>query len=94
MISKTQATLEVSPDELPHDAVTHSLWNLWNKSTIASLTAIQISRMNSETLVEVVELVRPDLPQAIVRSRLELCDRPTLERLTYLGRRICRNQGY
>jgi hypothetical protein len=66
----------------------------WCKSSIASLSALQISRMSDHTLVELISLVQLYLPQSIVCHRLRLCDRPTLERLAFLARRICRNQGY
>ena len=94
MLNDSQAMLEVSSQERLTDHVSHSDWSLWNKSSIASLTAIQISRMDHQTLEEVVEFVQHELPQTLVRERLQVCDRSTLEQLAYLTRRICRNQGY
>jgi hypothetical protein len=92
--NKNQAILEAIPDESTPFPEIRCSAESWSKSTIANLSAIQISRMNNQSLVEVVEQVQHSLPQAIVYSRLQFCDRLTLERLTYLARRICRNQGY
>ncbi|HSG70193.1 MAG TPA: hypothetical protein VLA12_07250 [Planctomycetaceae bacterium] len=93
-LNTNQATLAAIPEEPAQVVVHRRPLEFWSKSTIACLTAMQISRMNNSSLFEVVEQVQHYLPQAIVRSRLQSCDRVTLVRLAYLARRICRNQGY
>lgn len=88
------STLEEIPVEPKQMTVSRPPADFWSKSAVACLSALQISRMSNYSLMEVIELVQHYLPQSIVRSRLQLCDRATLERLAYLARRICRNQGY
>jgi hypothetical protein len=64
------------------------------KWDIAALLCDQLDRMDRRELILVIRgakmpLVRPDMVSQLVH-----CDRDTLHRLAYLGRRTCRNQGY
>jgi hypothetical protein len=70
---------EVSPQ--PH----------FDKVAVAHLTHDCISQMTADELVAAIETVT--LPSGR-NLDLRMKDRPTLERLVYLARRTCRNQGY
>lgn len=94
MITKTDAALEFSPEEFSPASATRPLWSVWNKSLIARLTALQISRMNRQTLVKLVEYVQNELPQPVADDCLQTLDRQTLVRLSFVARRICRDHGY
>jgi hypothetical protein len=94
MIKKAEAALDVRSEELSSASATRPLWSVWNKSLIARLTAVQISRMNRQTLAKLVEYVHNELPQTIASDRLQTLDRQTLERLSFVARRICRDHGY
>ena len=62
-----------------------------DKVAVAELTHDTISVMTTDELVAAIEAIT--LPSG--RSfDLRMKDRPTLERLVYLARRTCRNQGY
>lgn len=70
----------------------------YHKSEIASLSMHEIADLSREELIAVVRSV----PVAFVRTqdagrltdRLEFLNRKTLERLAFIARRCCRNQGY
>ena len=63
----------------------------FDKVAVAQLTQEGISEMTADELVAAIQTVT--LPSG--RSLdLRMKDRPTLERLVYLARRTCRNQGY
>ena len=63
----------------------------FNKVAVAQLTHDRISQMSADELVTAIETVM--LPSGR-NLDLRMKDRPTLERLVYLARRTCRNQGY
>lgn len=69
------------PDE-PDDAL--------DRATIADLSSCEISRMSRPELARIIIRVG-ELPCSVVH--VELLDRGTLERLAYLARFRCRNQG-
>ena len=63
----------------------------FDKAAVAQLTQEGISEMTTDELVAAIQTVT--LPSG--RSfDLRMKDRSTLERLVYLARRTCRNQGY
>ena len=65
-----------------------------DKPMIAALSPHQISEMTRDELVRLVE--KTGLPITAMQCSVQLtcADRQTLERLVYLARRCCRNQGY
>ena len=65
-----------------------------DKFIVAGLAPTQISRMTCDELVRVVLAAQLPLLQPEIKARLECYDRQKLERLVYLARRCCRNQGY
>jgi len=65
-----------------------------DKATIAELTPDDICRMTRSELVRVIRSAGMPLPREKDFEQLELHDRETLQRLVYLTRRCCRNQGY
>jgi hypothetical protein len=65
-----------------------------DKSLVAELSPTQISRMACSELVRAIQAAKMSLLCKDVSEHLELYDRETLERLVYLARRCCRNQGY
>ncbi len=63
----------------------------FDKVAVAHLTQEDISEMTADELLAAIQTVT--LPSG--RSLdLRMKDRPTHERLVYLARRTCRNQGY
>jgi hypothetical protein len=66
----------------------------FEKSSVAQLLCDQIDRMDRRKLIAVIRAAKMPLIRADIDSGLEFCDRDTLQRLAYLGRRSCRNQGY
>ena len=65
-----------------------------DKATVASLSPPEISQMTCAALVRVIRSAGLPFVRSDIDGRLEGYDRPTLERLAYLARRCCRNQGY
>jgi hypothetical protein len=63
----------------------------FDKVAVAGLTQVVISEMAPDELIEAIQTVA--LPSGR-HLDLRMKDRPTLERLVYLARRTCRNQGY
>ena len=63
----------------------------FDKVAVAELTHAGISEMASDELIEAIQTIT--LPTGR-NLDLRMKDRPTLERLVYLARRTCRNQGY
>jgi hypothetical protein len=63
----------------------------FDKAAVARLTHDCISQMTPDELVAAIETIT--LPSGR-NVDLQMKDRPTLERLVYLARRTCRNQGY
>lgn len=66
----------------------------FTKAAVAELSPAQIGRLTGEELIHVVLAVRIPFLQDDVSDHLRYLDRPALERLAYLARRTCRNQGY
>lgn len=64
-----------------------------DKSDVAELSSVQISRMTCDELVRVIRVAQLPLLRPDADEQLEFQDRPTLETLVYLARRCCRNQG-
>ena len=66
----------------------------FDKAKIASLSATQISEMTRTELIRVIE--NTSIPVAAGRHNVHVvcADRQTLERLAFLARRCCQNQGY
>ena len=63
----------------------------FDKAAVARLTHDRISQMTADELIAAIETVA--LPSGR-NLDWRMKDRPTLERLVYLARRTCRNQGY
>lgn len=59
---------------------------------IAELSARQIRRMSSGEIIDAIRTA--DMLHFCDAGRLEFLDRTVLERLMFLTRRCCRNQGY
>ncbi|MBW3542689.1 MAG: hypothetical protein KY476_20690 [Planctomycetes bacterium] len=64
----------------------------FDKAAVAELSPRRIEAMSTGELSRAVRDV--GVLHFCDETRLELLDRPTLERLVYLARRTCRNQGY
>jgi hypothetical protein len=64
----------------------------FDKAAVAELSPQRIEAMSTGELSRAVRDV--GVLHFCDAERLELLDRPTLERLVYLARRTCRNQGY
>ena len=62
------------------------------KASVAELSRDRITRMSSGELARAIRDV--SALQFCDESRLDYLDRSTLERLVYLARQCCRNQGY
>ena len=73
------------PLKQPEDAL--------DKSDVAELSLLKISRMTCDELIRVIRAAQLPLLRPDADEQLEFQDRPTLERLVYLARRCCRNQG-
>ena len=65
-----------------------------DKYFVANLTCKRISEMSCRELAEVVQISSLNVMRGDVAEHLTGYDRPTLQRLAYLARRCCRNQGY
>ena len=65
-----------------------------DKPMVAELSPLQISRMTCEELARAIRASGLPIIQTELSEHLEFYDRATLERLVYLARRCCRNQGY
>jgi len=65
-----------------------------DKSLIAEISPTQVSQMTCNEMVQVIRAAKMPLLRKDVSEHLESYDRETLERLVYLARRCCRNQGY
>ena len=65
-----------------------------DKVMVAELMPLQISQMTCEELARAIRASGLPIIQTALNEHLELYDRTTLERLVYLARRCCRNQGY
>jgi hypothetical protein len=63
----------------------------FDKVAVAQLTHDRISQMSADELVAAIQTVTLPSGRGL---HLRMKDRPTLERLVYLARRTCRNQGY
>ena len=65
-----------------------------DKLMVAELSPLQISRMTCEELARAICASGLPIIQTELSEHLEFYDRVTLERLVFLARRCCRNQGY
>lgn len=66
----------------------------YTKSTVAELTVREIEQMRRDELISAIRGAQLPLLSAEMTDRLRYRDRDTLERILYLARRACRNQGY
>jgi hypothetical protein len=64
----------------------------YTKASVAELSRDRITRMSSGELARAIRDV--SVLQFCDENRLDYLDRGTLERLVYLARQCCRNQGY
>ena len=67
---------------------------MWDKPAVAALTASDIQRLSDAELVEAIRGSGLPILRREAEGRLEFFGRQTLERLVWLARRCCRNQGY
>lgn len=65
-----------------------------DKAAVAALGPVDIARLTRRELVAAIVAAELPLLQADPAERLRFLDRWTLERLVYLARHCCRNQGY
>ena len=70
------------------------LWPSLSKAEVAELTVSEIANLPAENLACAVRTAELRFLQGNRPTRLESLDRDALERLAYLARRCCRNQGY
>jgi hypothetical protein len=66
----------------------------FSKAAIAELSPAEIRRMTHEELVRAIRTAQMSFLRNDELEHLQYLDRLTLERLAYLARRTCRNQGY
>ena len=64
----------------------------YTKASVAELSRDRITRMSSGEMARAIRDV--SVLQFCDGNRLDYLDRGTLERLVYLVRQCCRNQGY
>jgi hypothetical protein len=64
------------------------------KTQVAWLRSEQIAVMSRSDLISAIRAAAIPLVQRHEEEHLPYCDRATLERLVYLARHACRNQGY
>jgi hypothetical protein len=65
-----------------------------DKAAVAALGPVDIARLTRRELVAAIVAAELPLLQADPAERLRFLDRWTLERLVYLARHCCRNQGF
>lgn len=82
-------TLEATTDEEPSQPI-----ETFDKGEIAQLTYRTIKGMQEGELAAAVRAAELPLLAGLNARRFIRTDRETLERLVYLARRCCRNQGY
>ena len=82
--AETFETVDESALEAEHDG--------FSKARVAELSPGRIAQMSSGELSRAIRDV--GVLRFCDESRLTYLDRPTLERLVYLARQCCRNQGY
>lgn len=73
---------------------TKTVRHVTNKPDVAELDSEEIAGMDCADLIEAIRAAHLPFLQSEFEHRLEFCDREMLERLVYLARRCCRNQGY
>ncbi|HUG93712.1 MAG TPA: hypothetical protein VML55_22975 [Planctomycetaceae bacterium] len=82
-LTETLATHDDRDDDSPDG---------FTKARVAELSSGRITAMSTADMARAVRDV--SVLQFCDPSRLEFLDRPTLERLVFLARQCCRNQGY
>jgi hypothetical protein len=65
-----------------------------NKGSIAQLSLQEIADMSREGLVGVIRAAELPFMRQTGLDKISKLDRPTLQRLVYMTRHCCRNQGY
>lgn len=65
-----------------------------DKASVAALTPVEIARLTRSELIAAIEASELPVIGVDRQERLRFLDRWTLERLVYLARHCCRNQGY
>ncbi len=65
-----------------------------DKAAVAALSPLEIARLTRSELVAAIRAAELPMLAFATEQRLNHLDRWTLERLVYLGRHCCRNQGY
>ena len=63
-------------------------------SAIAELSEQQIPGLTRDELIRLIQASQLLFPESELGSQLDLCDRPSLERLAHLARRRCRHRVY
>lgn len=70
----------------------------YHKSEIAALSLCDITELPREDLIAIIKSVPTAFAQTQeadrLSERLDFLNRKTLERLAFIARRCCRNQGY
>lgn len=66
----------------------------FSKRAVAQLSCEEVARLATPDLLEVLEAADLPLLHSYDPERLAHYDRPTLERLVYMARHCCRNQGF
>jgi len=66
----------------------------FDKRQIAELSAGQIERLQRPELVQIIRTVHPGFLTHEMLRRIENRERSELQKLVYLCRRCCRQQGY
>ncbi len=66
----------------------------FDKSTIAELSVSQIKRMSRHDLIGLIRALSPPFLSREMLDRIEDRNHEELERIVYLCRRCCRQQGY
>lgn len=77
-----------------HGTPTEQRPRSWDKSVVAALTASEIEHLSDAELVAAIRGSGLPVLRRETEGRLEFYGRQTLERLVWLARRCCRNQGY
>jgi hypothetical protein len=66
----------------------------FSKRAVAQLSCEEVAGLTTPDLLEALEAADVPLLHGFDLERLGHYDRPTLERLVYMARHCCQNQGY